>query len=151
SHAFRGMFAGGWPAPAGHLPRYVEIGSLFWPFGSSRFAIGRFLATDNELAQIRPLAVVITAGLAQSRVDGYWHVAKAVLISNMKVLLEQGRLKFSRGLPETKTLVRELENYRTKITPAANETWNAREGAHDDLLLAVAISVWLGHRPRHRF
>jgi hypothetical protein len=46
----------------------------------------------------------------------------------------------------TDTLVRELEDYRVKITPAADETFNAREGAHDDLSLALALAVWVGEQ-----
>lgn len=32
---------------------HPKIGSLYWPFGASRWAVGHFLATDNQLAQIR--------------------------------------------------------------------------------------------------
>jgi hypothetical protein len=36
-----------------------------------------------------------------------------------------------------------LTTFRVKITPAADEVFGAwREGAHDDLVLAVAIAVW---------
>ena len=37
----------------------------------------------------------------------------------------------------------ELLNFRVKITANANETFNAREGTHDDLVLAVALPIWL--------
>jgi hypothetical protein len=95
----------------------------------------------------RLVPAVITAGLAESRDEaGYWHVAKAVLISGTQVVLQQRRLKLPRGLPETDALVRELENYRVKITPAANETWSARSGEHDDRVLALALAVWWGER-----
>jgi hypothetical protein len=103
------------------------------------------LRQANLPAQLVP--VVITAGLSESRHDaGYWHVAKTVLISAVQVPLQQRRLKFARGLKETAVLVRELENYRTKITAAANETFSAREGEHDDLVLALALACWWGER-----
>jgi hypothetical protein len=35
-------------------------------------------------------------------------------------------------------------DFRVKITAAANETFAAREGAHDDLVLATALPIWLG-------
>jgi hypothetical protein len=56
-------------------------------------------------------------------------------------------LKVADSLSETPVLVRELLNFQVKITPAANEafgTW--REGAHDDLVLAVAIAAWAAER-----
>ena len=44
-------------------------------------------------------------------------------------------------------LVRELLDFKVKITAAANETFgNFREGTHDDLVLAVAIAAWEGER-----
>lgn len=36
-------------------PRPAKIGSLFWPRGASRWAVGHFLASENQLAKIRPL------------------------------------------------------------------------------------------------
>lgn len=95
--------------------------------------------------------VVITSGLNESGPDkGYWHVAKQILISTTQVVLQQRRLKFAKGLTETKTLVRELENYRVKVTQSANEVFNAREGEHDDLVLAAALACWWGERPKKR-
>jgi hypothetical protein len=110
------------------------------------------LLRNAKLPVAKIVPVIITAGYNQSMApDGYRHVAKSILIHNMKLLMEQQRLKFAKALKETKTLVRELENYRTKITPAANETWSAREGCHDDLLLAVAIATWFGEKAMRRF
>lgn len=90
--------------------------------------------------------VVITAGLAESFDKGFHHVAKAVLISGVQVLLMQRRLQFSPKLPEAATLLKEFQEYRVKVTPAANEVFNARDGAHDDIVLAVALACWLGER-----
>jgi hypothetical protein len=64
--------------------------------------------------------------------------------------MDSGRLKFAPGRRETKDLVRELRDYRTKITPAANATFSAREGKHDDLLLGLAIAVFYGERGQQR-
>ena len=41
-----------------------------------------------------------------------------------------------------------MENFRVKVTDAANETFGAwRERPHDDLVLAVAIAAWQAERP----
>src|SRR5262245_16287604 len=76
--------------------------------------------------------------------DGSGHVSKTVLISGVQVPLQQRRLKFAKELTETRRLVRELENFRVKITPSTNETLNTREREHDDLALALAF--WSGER-----
>jgi hypothetical protein len=90
--------------------------------------------------------VMITAGSKESHQDGYYHVAKTILISTLQVLLQQRRLQFARILAETPALVKELQDYQVKVTQAANEVFNAREGAHDDLLLALALACWQGDR-----
>jgi hypothetical protein len=72
--------------------------------------------------------------MALSFVDAFWHVAKAVLVSTVQVVLQQRRLRFAGALTEAAVLVDELKNYRCKVTPALNEVWSAREGAHDDVL-----------------
>ncbi|HKI19460.1 MAG TPA: hypothetical protein VKA15_16365, partial [Isosphaeraceae bacterium] len=41
-------------------------------------------------------------------------------------------------------LVRELTNFRERITESANMTYEARQGQHDDLVLATALPIWLG-------
>jgi hypothetical protein len=90
--------------------------------------------------------VLITAGMAVSFNDGFYHVAKVVLISTVQVALQQRRLQFASSLPDVPILLEEFRNYRVKVTPALNEVFSAREGAHDDLLLAVAIGLWWGER-----
>ena len=46
-----------------------------------------------------------------------------------------------------RSLVRELLDFRVKITVAANETFGTwREGQHDDLVLAVALACWQAER-----
>jgi hypothetical protein len=69
-------------------------------------------------------------------------VAKGRLITTLQVLLEQHRLTFAAGLAEAATLQKELANYRVKVTQAAHEVFNAREGEKDDLVLSVALAAW---------
>ena len=50
------------------------------------------------------------------------------------------------------TLVHELTTFQTKDTLAGNETFGAwREGAHDDLVLAVALAAWFGEHEPHPY
>lgn len=42
-----------WPFPGMTRARPVRPQTLFWPAGASRWAVGHFFATDQELAQIR--------------------------------------------------------------------------------------------------
>jgi hypothetical protein len=59
-------------------------------------------------------------------------------------MFQTSRLKIAAELPEAKTLINELLNFKVKINvKTAHDSYEAwREGVHDDLVLAVALSVW---------
>lgn len=90
--------------------------------------------------------VTITTG-HQVQVAHGLNVPKKELVSTLQVLLQSRRLQVSRSLPDAETLIRELERFRLKIATARNETYEAwREGAHDDLVLAVGMAAWCGEK-----
>ena len=55
-------------------------------------------------------------------------------------------MQISEKLADAATLVRELMSMRVRISPAGHDSYGAasgaREGPHDDLVLAVALAVW---------
>ena len=57
-----------------------------------------------------------------------------------------GDLKTTTGLKDWPTLVRELQDIRAGFTSTDSAVFSARQGAHDDLVLAVAIGVWLSEK-----
>ena len=92
----------------------------------------------------------ITAGTAITRDEwGYTHIPKRELVSTVQVHLQNATLKWPdrTKLPPVQTLEEELGNFQYKITAAGNDTYNAREGAHDDILLALALALWQAARP----
>lgn len=90
--------------------------------------------------------ITITGGQAVTKEPGgICHVPKKDLVGVLQVLLQARRINVARGLRHARTLVRELENFRVKITEAAHETFGVwRDGQHDDLVLAVALAAWVG-------
>ena len=98
--------------------------------------------------QARLEPIHITGGSSANRERGVNYVPKRDLVSIVQVALQTGRLKIASALPEAATLVLELQNFQVKITESANDTYGAwREGSHDDLVLAVAMALWVGQRP----
>jgi hypothetical protein len=94
-------------------------------------------------ATLKPFS--ITSGLKPSDTT----VPKKDLVGAVQAALQTRRLKIAEGLLLAGTLAKELENFRVKITPDRNETYaNWRERDHDDLVLALALPVWLASRPR---
>src|SRR5215813_6558680 len=91
---------------------------------------------------INPTGLMITAGTAQSEDGKFLHVPKMLLISRLQALLHAGRLKIQKSLPEASVLMGELLDYRIQYTAAGHMTFNAREGRHDDLVLALAIACY---------
>lgn len=75
---------------------------------------------------------------------GVYRVPKRNLISALVVLLQNGSLRISSGLELAGTLREELLNFRVKVNIAtAHDSYEAwREGDHDDLVLAAALSAW---------
>jgi len=107
--------------------------------------VGRPVIDLLRQAGLRPEAVVVHGGgqLTRDPVTGFLNVPKRELVSSAQVLLQADRLKFAAGLPEVKTLVNELLSFEVKITEGGHDAYGAwREGAHDDLVFAVALAAW---------
>jgi hypothetical protein len=93
---------------------------------------------------VMPWAVTATSGLEQS-VDirkRRAHVPKLQLVSRLQSLLYEQRLKISDQLPEARTVIEELRNFRVEYTAAGNLTYNARSGQHDDVIAALGVAIW---------
>ena len=91
--------------------------------------------------------VHITGGSTINHDRGVEYVPKRDLVSVVQVALQTDKLKVASALPEAQTLVRELQDFQVKITDAANDTYGAwREGTHDDLVLAVALALYVGKK-----
>jgi hypothetical protein len=92
--------------------------------------------------------VVITAGRAVSKTSRWtWHVAKIRIAGAIREALDCERLKVPKEVDQGGILRRELQDFKVKITEAGNETFSAREGAHDDLVLATALPIWVASQP----
>jgi hypothetical protein len=107
--------------------------------------------------KLDPYAVTITGGHEITRVSGRdYRVPKVHLVMCVQLLLNDGRLKISPDLPESKQLSEELHKFQIRKTPSGGAQYEApwREGEHDDLVLAVALAGWFGetqisgHTPR---
>jgi hypothetical protein len=166
------------PQPGGKAPHYHTRHIERFPLGTSYPAIVARLSemvrrpplVDNYLlvadqtgvgrpvvdmliaAGVRVVPVTITGGNEVTETDDGYHVPKRDLVSVLQVTLQTGRLQFAKGLPAVAQLVQELLEFQVKITASANDTYGAwREGTHDDLVLSLALALWIvekdGHRP----
>jgi hypothetical protein len=107
--------------------------------------VGRPVVDLFRQAGLKPIAVTITAGDSTTREKlqpDDWHVAKLTLVSRLQATLHSGDLKIAADLPETAALVSELQDFKATFTQTGYARFGAREGKHDDLVLATAIALW---------
>lgn len=96
----------------------------------------------GRLGRWWPRAVVITGG--RETTDQI--VPKRELVGKMQTLLQSGRLKVADSLPQAELLRKEMLEFKVKMTPTGQETYeSARERGHDDLVIAVALACWYRH------
>jgi hypothetical protein len=60
-------------------------------------------------------------------------------------------LRIANELRETPALETELKDFRRHVSEAGRYSFQARIGAHDDLVLAVAIPLWRAVRRKKTF
>lgn len=112
--------------------------------------VGKAVLDMFSRAGLRPIGVTITAGEAESRTpQGDYRVAKLQLVSRLQAALHSGELRIAKELSEARNLVSELQDFRANFTDSGNAQFGARSGAHDDLVLAVAIGAWWANRRRN--
>jgi hypothetical protein len=118
-----------------HLPRDTDLVVDFTGVGRGIFDI----LVD---AGLNPIGVTLTGGF-----DTHWQgtvvtVPKSTIVSMLVARLHAGELFVHQILKDWPILRRELLNFRPEITRGGAETWNARSGEHDDLVLALGLAVW---------
>jgi hypothetical protein len=117
------------------------------PLKGAQFAldytgVGRPCADLFYRAGLRPMNILITAGSETTYGDGAHHVPKQTLISQLETRLHTGELRIAADLVDAPALRDELRDFARKVSESGRVTFNARSGAHDDLVLAVAIALF---------
>ena len=157
-----------WPLQTSYAAIAAEVGRLVatlagrpqtevWLFTDATgvgVAVTEMLLSQEPLRQLaargRFAALTITGGTATTRGSASTagvayatlHVPKVELVGAAQLALQSRRVKVAESLPEAATLVAELRNFQVSYTEAANATYNARVGAHDDLVLAAALALY---------
>lgn len=109
--------------------------------------VGRPVFDMFKAAGLDAVGVTITGGDGISKSGANQvRVAKRLLVSTVQVVMQQGRLKIAKSMAGVEALQQELLNFRVKITDSANDLYAAREGEHDDLVIAMALALWFGER-----
>lgn len=106
--------------------------------------VGRAVVDQMRQAGLYPRAVTITGGERINVEDDgrEYRVPKRELIAATQLALQAGRLTIAEDLPDAATLVAELLAFRVKISAAGHDSYEARTGEHDDMILAASLTIW---------
>lgn len=105
--------------------------------------VGKAVQEMFMLAGVRPTGILITGGDKVDRDGNIWKVPKKDLISALQLSFMSKEMKISGHLVELDTLLRELENFRMKISASGNVQMGGwRDSDHDDMVLSVAMGIW---------
>jgi hypothetical protein len=108
-----------------------------------RTGVGRAVADIFTQAGLSFTGVTITSGDGEkSDGEGGYRVGKLSLVSRLQAEFHSKSLRLPKDLPEAGALVTELQNFRATISDAGHATFGARVGAHDDLVLSLALALW---------
>lgn len=146
-----------WPLGTAYPAIVSDVKSLFStpPLSNSNLAVdqtgvGRAVVDLFRSAGITALLSPIT--ITHGEASHGSTVPKKNLVGAVQVPLQDRRLKIAESLPLAKVLAEELSLFRVKVTLSANETFEAwRERDHDDLVLALALALYVGSFPPVRW
>lgn len=95
-------------------------------------------------AAVRP--VMITAGDQVLEANGVARWPKRELIGLLQRRLQEKQLTVSKKLPDSGSLLEEMQGYTTRVRLGAEgDDWRREGGRLDDLVLAVALACFAAH------
>jgi hypothetical protein len=108
-------------------------------------------------AQIRPVEVKTSA--EDTYVGDAWKVGNGSLIETTRQVLQEERMVFDERMPANvlattppvRTIYQAILTYPFERATVANDAFAARNGEHDDLVLAVALACWYGEHCQRTF
>ena len=95
-------------------------------------------------------AISITGGMDSTFTEGHYNVPKRELVTALQIRFQNETLKIAKGIKEAAALVEEMANFETKISDSGHDTYGGRSGVHDDIVLSVAMGVWLADQRHFR-
>src|SRR5262249_48784911 len=100
---------------------------------------------------LRTIRVVITGGHEEAQEGRKFMVPKSEIVSMIDAKLHSGELQFAAELSEAPAMQAELQDFRRHVSEAGRYSFSAREGKHDDLILACGIALWRAIRKKPNF
>lgn len=103
-----------------------------------------------KLHGTRLVGITIHGGDSVYSDGNQYSVPKRNLVGTVQALLQTGRLKIAPALPTVDLLTSELQSFAVKLSASGHDSYSARDGEHDDLVLSVAVALWCGENAMRR-
>lgn len=73
-------------------------------------------------------------------------VPKKDLVISLLSVFNQGRLQIPREIPEKDMILEELQKFKVRINPRTRRATFSGDGAHDDIILSLAMGIFAGEK-----
>jgi hypothetical protein len=93
------------------------------------------------------VGILIHGGNETTWSEGLIRVPKRNLVSLTLAMMQSGRLRIAAELADVEVLRGELQSFEARLSESGHDVYGARSGAHDDLVLALCLSLWIATRP----
>jgi hypothetical protein len=106
--------------------------------------------SQRILSGLDPICVNLTGGLETNwKRRHLYSVPKeeAVILLDARIHHDRFPLTFSKHLTEADALKQEIADFVRSVSGAGRMRYEARQGKHDDMVMALAIAVWWLGRP----
>jgi hypothetical protein len=92
---------------------------------------------------LKPFGIQFTAGNRRKSIPGGMAVPKRDIVSSLLAAFQKGELKIPQKLPEKKALLKELSNFKIKVSDKGNDIYeHAKSSDHDDMVLSLAMAIY---------
>jgi hypothetical protein len=92
------------------------------------------------------ISVKIHGGMNVIRKPGEIRVPKKDLILSLLSAFNNEQLQIAQGIPEGKDFTRELQCFKVRINLRTRRAAFEGQGAHDDIVLSVAMGIYIGEK-----
>ncbi|MGV8123970.1 MAG: hypothetical protein AB2L14_29825 [Candidatus Xenobiia bacterium LiM19] len=92
------------------------------------------------------ISVKIHGGMNVIRKPGEIRVPKKDLILTLLSVFNNERLQIAQAVPEGQDFINELQRFKVKINPRTRRATFTGQGAHDDIVLSVAMGIYIGEK-----
>jgi hypothetical protein len=114
--------------------------------------VGRGVAEMFIDAGLDPMCAQTTGGMETNWArKNTWNVPKHELVTLLDARINHDRfpLTFSKQLAEGEAFKQEIADFKRSVGGAGRMKYEARQGKHDDMIIAVALVVWWLSRPKN--